>query len=512
MSEFLVAALYRFVALPDYKALRQPLLQCCQKNQVKGTLLLASEGINGTIAGSAEGVRAVVDFLRADDRLHDLEIKQSFTSEPPFVRMKVRLKKEIVTMGVAGIDPNHVVGTYVEPQAWNQLLEDPDVIVIDTRNDYEVAIGSFRGAINPQLKTFREFPAWLRKQFEDRDNPKVAMFCTGGIRCEKSTAFLKQEGIKEVFHLHGGILKYLETVPEEQSLWHGECFVFDQRVSVKHGLQVGRFQLCRACRNPIDAADRRSDAFVEGVSCPTCVDRTSAKQKAGYAERQKQLELKVARQQSMPVLYSFRRCPYAMRARLALSVSQQSCLLREVELKDRPQELLAVSSKGTVPVLVFPNGQVIDESFAIMKWALQKRDPEQWLPTTEQEQRVHALVQQCDTEFKFHLDRYKYANRYKDVDPIEHRAAASAFLSQLNKILISQAYLSGPKLGLADMALAPFVRQFAFTDQHWFRQQDWSRLTAWLDNFLESKRFASVMHKYSPWQKASEPLELHWRA
>lgn len=295
MDDILVAALYKFVALPDFEEMQAPLLEVCKKNEVKGTLLLATEGINGTIAGSPNGIRAVVSYLRSDPRFATLETKQSYAEGPPFHRMKVRLKKEIVTMGVEDIDPNHIVGTYVPPKEWNALIEDPDVILIDTRNDYEVMIGTFKGAQDPHLKTFREFPAWLREQMKERDQPKVAMFCTGGIRCEKSTAFLKQEGVKEVFHLEGGILKYLEEIPEEESLWEGQCFVFDQRVSVGHGLEIGDYELCRACRNPISKSDKERGEFVEGVSCHQCIDVSTPLQKAKYAERQKQMELSLQR-------------------------------------------------------------------------------------------------------------------------------------------------------------------------------------------------------------------------
>ncbi len=295
MADFLVAALYRFVALPDYRDLRAPLLDLCREQGVCGTLLLASEGINGTIAGSESGIQAVIASLRTEERLAELEVKFSHASQAPFHRMKVRLKKEIVTMGVEGIDPNRVVGTYVEPKNWNALLEDEDVWVVDTRNDYEVAIGSFRGAVDPQIQSFREFPEWIRAQKEAQKKAKVAMFCTGGIRCEKSTAFLKGEGVEEVYHLKGGILKYLEQIPQAESLWKGECFVFDERVAVGHGLKEGSYGLCRACRFPISAEDREASEFVEGVSCVHCHDKTTSEQKAGFAERQRQMELAQAR-------------------------------------------------------------------------------------------------------------------------------------------------------------------------------------------------------------------------
>ena len=291
MPPTLVAALYKFVALPDYEVLQQPLLACCKENDVMGTILLASEGINGTIAGSPEGIRNVLDFLKSDERLADLEHKESYAEEPPFYRMKVRLKREIVTMGVPTVDPTEKAGTYVKPEDWNDLISDPNVVLVDARNDYEVAIGTFKGAINPNTKSFRELPGWLREQFAGGEKTKVAMFCTGGIRCEKSTAFLRSEGIEEVYHLRGGILKYLENVPEEDSLWQGECFVFDQRVAVKHGLEQGSYDQCYACRMPISDEGKRSDQYVKGVSCPHCYDEFPEERKHRFAERQKQIEL-----------------------------------------------------------------------------------------------------------------------------------------------------------------------------------------------------------------------------
>lgn len=298
MNDFLVAALYKFVAFPDFAEFQQPLREFCLQHGIAGTLLLASEGINGTIAGSEEGVRAVLDHLRNDERFADLEVKFSHASEPPFQRMKVRRKAEIVTMGVPGVDPLHVVGTYVGPAQWNELLEDPDVVVVDTRNEYEVSIGTFKGARNPQLRSFRQFPDWLRKEFPTGTQPRVAMFCTGGIRCEKSTAFLKQHGVEQVYHLKGGILKYLETVPEEDSLWEGECFVFDERVSVQHGLREGTYDLCRACRRPVNDADKQTPEYVEGVSCPRCAQDSTAEQRAGFEERTRQIRLARARGES----------------------------------------------------------------------------------------------------------------------------------------------------------------------------------------------------------------------
>ena len=236
MSRIVVTALYHFVTLDNYKDLRQPLLNIMLKNNVKGTLLLASEGINGTIAGSRASIDNVLQWIRTDKRLEDVRHKESFDETMPFNRTRVKLKNEIVTMGIEGIDPNRTVGTYVKPEDWNALISDPDVTLIDTRNDYEVAIGTFKNAVNPKTDTFREFPKYVNENFTPEKNKKVAMYCTGGIRCEKSTAYLKEQGYEEVYHLQGGILKYLETVPETESLWEGECFVFDSRVSVNHAL------------------------------------------------------------------------------------------------------------------------------------------------------------------------------------------------------------------------------------------------------------------------------------
>ena len=303
---FLTAALYKFVELPDFAALQAPLLACCEANGVKGTLLLASEGINGTIAGLPEGVHAVLAWLRADPRLAALEHKEAWAEHLPFYRMKVRLKREIVTMGVPEVHPALMAGQYVRPQDWNQLIADPNVVLIDTRNDYEVSIGSFKGAINPATHSFSELPGWVEQQMAeggklaatDGKKPRVAMFCTGGIRCEKSTALMRSKGFDEVYHLEGGILKYLETVPEAQTRWEGECFVFDERVSVGHGLAKGDFSLCRSCRDPLSAEDRQSPLYELGVSCAHCHGRTTEAQKKGYRERQRQVELAEARQQA----------------------------------------------------------------------------------------------------------------------------------------------------------------------------------------------------------------------
>ena len=305
MSRFLTAALYKFVDLPDFAALQAPLHALCLQHEVKGTLLLAAEGINGTIAGRPDDVHAVLAWLRADTRFADLEHKESWADEAPFHRMKVRLKAEIVSMHVEGLNPARMAGTYVKPQDWNALIQDPEIVVIDARNDYEVAIGSFQGAHDPGTRSFSELPAWLEAhtgpgRLLDTSagrKPRVAMFCTGGIRCEKSTALLRSRGFDEVYHLQGGILKYLETVPAGQSLWQGQCFVFDERVSVGHGLEPGDLTLCRSCRRPLGAEDKASPLYQEGVSCAACHDsRDDAKKLAlALAERQRQVTLAKAR-------------------------------------------------------------------------------------------------------------------------------------------------------------------------------------------------------------------------
>lgn len=286
--------MYKFADLPDHEELRLPLLTLCHEQGVMGTLLLANEGLNGTIAGSHEGIDAVVAHIQSDPRMEGMSLKFSYSDEMPFHRIKVRLKKEIVTMGKPIADPTKTVGEYVKPEDWNDLISDPDVILVDTRNDYEVAIGTFEGAEDPKTKSFREFPEWveaLKKRADNQQKPKVAMFCTGGIRCEKASAYMKSEGFDEVYHLEGGILKYLETIPEEESKWHGDCFVFDQRVSVRHGLEQGDFDMCHACRMPISESEKASPAYEKGISCPHCIDLSTGEQKARFAARQKQIEI-----------------------------------------------------------------------------------------------------------------------------------------------------------------------------------------------------------------------------
>lgn len=286
-----VAALYKFTSLPDYTKLQSPLQSMCDLCGVKGTLLLAQEGLNGTISGPDAAIKSVISFLRADPRLSDLDVKYSSAEDTPFYRMKVRLKREIVTMGVEGVDPNKTVGTYVDPAEWNALISDPDTILIDTRNDYEVGIGTFKGAVNPETNTFREFPAWVDANRDRISKPKVAMFCTGGIRCEKASSFMLENGFDDVYHLKGGILKYLETQPEDKSLWEGDCFVFDQRVAVTHGLEESDYDQCFACRRPITDADKAKLEYEKGVSCHHCHDEMTDEQKSAFAERQKQIAL-----------------------------------------------------------------------------------------------------------------------------------------------------------------------------------------------------------------------------
>jgi UPF0176 protein len=286
-----VAAMYRFVRLEDFEDLRAPLHRVLLDNGVKGTLLLAREGINGTIAGTRNGIDAVMGWMRADERLAPIEIKESYSEDNPFYRTKVKLKNEIVTMGVEDIDPCHIVGTYVKAQDWNALIADPEVLVIDTRNHYEYEIGTFERAINPETDAFREFPEFVKENLDPAKHKKVAMFCTGGIRCEKSTAYLKQQGFSEVYHLQGGILKYLEEVPEEQSLWRGECFVFDNRVTVNHRLERGSYDQCHACRMPVTEQEKKSVHFKPGISCPHCHDRHTQDKIERFAERERQMQL-----------------------------------------------------------------------------------------------------------------------------------------------------------------------------------------------------------------------------
>ncbi|MCH6565266.1 MAG: rhodanese-related sulfurtransferase [Proteobacteria bacterium] len=291
MSRIVVAAFYHFVSLDNYADLRQPLLNQMLKNNIKGSLLLAREGINGTVAGTQPSIDRLLAWIRTDPRLQNIRCKFSYDEEMPFYRSRVKLKKEIVTMGIEGIDPNRSVGTHVKPSDWNALISDPEITLVDTRNTYESAIGSFRNATMANTESFRDFPQYVRDKLDPITHRKIAMFCTGGIRCEKSTAYLKQLGFDEVYHLQGGILKYLEEVPESESLWQGECFVFDNRVSVDHALEKGSYDQCHACRLPITETDKQSRKYQQGVSCPACYDRNTDSQRKRFAEREKQVRL-----------------------------------------------------------------------------------------------------------------------------------------------------------------------------------------------------------------------------
>ena len=292
---YLTTAMYHFVSLTHFKTLREPLLEFCILHDIKGTILLADEGMNGTVAGSEKSIHELIDYLKKDSifegHFKNLSHKESWSDKHPFYRMKVKLKKEIVTLGVNGVSPTKVVGKYVKPQDWNAIISDPEVVLIDTRNDYEYAIGSFKNAINPKTNTFREFPEYLKTHFDPKKHKKVAMFCTGGIRCEKASSFMMSEGFDEVYHLEGGILKYLEEVKPDESLWQGECFVFDQRVAIKHGLQKGNYDQCFACRYPLSATDMKSDKYTPGISCPHCFNRHTPRKLKSLSERQKQVIL-----------------------------------------------------------------------------------------------------------------------------------------------------------------------------------------------------------------------------
>ncbi|MDD1414321.1 rhodanese-related sulfurtransferase [Dolichospermum sp. ST_con] len=287
-----VAAMYKFVNLPDCNELQTALLSLCQSQNIKGTILLAQEGINGTIAGSRQQIDAVLAFLRNDSRFADIEHKESYTEIPPFERLKIKLKPEIVTLGLPEVNPNEQVGTYVKPEDWNELISNPEVTVIDTRNDYEVTIGTFKGAENPQTQIFRDFPEYVQKHLDTNKHKKVAMFCTGGIRCEKASSYLLSQGFAEVYHLQGGILKYLEEIPPEESLWEGECFVFDERNTVNHDLEAGYHELCFCCGYPISEADKISPKYEQGISCPHCFDSLTQ-------EKRKRLQQKWQHYQSM---------------------------------------------------------------------------------------------------------------------------------------------------------------------------------------------------------------------
>ena len=292
---YLTTAMYHFVSLPHFKTLREPLLNFCISRDIKGTLLLADEGINGTVAGSEKSILELLNYLKTDpifkSNFKGLVHKESWSDKHPFYRMKVKLKKEIVTLGVPGVSPTKMVGKYVKPQDWNQIISDPEVLLIDTRNDYEYAIGTFKNAINPKTNTFREFPEYVKTHFDPKKHKKIAMFCTGGIRCEKASSYMMSEGFDEVYHLEGGILKYLEEVALEKSLWQGQCFVFDQRVAIKHGLELGDYDQCYACRYPLSKKDIASEKYMPGISCPHCFSTHTQKKIESLTERQKQVIL-----------------------------------------------------------------------------------------------------------------------------------------------------------------------------------------------------------------------------
>jgi len=296
-TDIVVAAMYKFVHLPDFREIREKLLQVCEKQSLKGTLLLAEEGINGTVAGGREGIDNLLSYLKQDPRFADLEHKESFVTEIPFYRMKVRLKKEIVTMGIPDTDPNQLNGAKVDYKEWNELICDPDVLVIDTRNEYEYKIGTFKNAISPNTTTFREFPDFVNRELGDDKHKKVAMFCTGGIRCEKATNYMLKQGYEHVYHLNGGILKYLEEVKQEENLWQGDCFVFDGRVAVDKNLEQGNYEQCFACRMPLSETELQSDEYEKGISCPHCIDDMTDEKYERVSERQRQVELAEKKQQ-----------------------------------------------------------------------------------------------------------------------------------------------------------------------------------------------------------------------
>ncbi len=292
-NEILVAALYKFVEIDDLLSLQSNLYEICKKNNIMGTILIANEGINGTISGKTNEINQTISLFKSDKRFTNIEIKYSSTDKQPFHRMKVRLKKEIVTIGLPEINPNKKVGTYVKPDDWNDLISDPNVVVIDARNKYETKIGSFQNALDPETSSFREFPDWVKKfkSSKENANKKIAMFCTGGIRCEKASSLMKEEGFEDVYHLQGGILKYLETIDRENSLWNGECFVFDQRVCLTDELEVGSYKMCFACRMPITEEEMQNEKYIEGISCIYCYDKTTKEKKERFGSRQKQILL-----------------------------------------------------------------------------------------------------------------------------------------------------------------------------------------------------------------------------
>ncbi|MDG2001553.1 MAG: rhodanese-related sulfurtransferase [Alphaproteobacteria bacterium] len=299
MNNICIISFYKFVTILDLEKLKIQIENICLMFETKGTILIAPEGINGTIEGSKDNIEKFLETLKNDKNFSDIIPKYSYSSKDSFNRMKVRLKKEIVTIGNTEVNPNKYIGKYIEPNDWNELISDPNTILIDTRNEYEVAIGTFKGAINPKTKSFRDLPNWIKNNLENVDNnyknKKIAMFCTGGIRCEKSTSYLVQKGFTNVSHLKGGILKYLENIPKKESLWDGECFVFDQRVSVAEKLKPGSYFMCHGCRMPLKPEDTKLKSYIHGVSCKYCHNKKSAESKKRYADRQKQINLALER-------------------------------------------------------------------------------------------------------------------------------------------------------------------------------------------------------------------------
>lgn len=495
MARVLIAALYHFVTLEDFEALRPVVFARASKAGIQGTLLLAREGLNGTIAGDEPEMRQFLAWLRADPRLAGLVHKESWADEMPFVRLKVRLKKEIVTIGLPEVDPTALVGTYVKPKDWNALISDPDVVLVDTRNDYEVDIGTFKGAIDPRTASFTEFPAWSQVAPELKGRKKVAMFCTGGIRCEKASSYLLSQGVEQVFHLEGGILKYLEEVPASESMWEGDCYVFDRRVSVDHDLQPGTYVSCAGCRRPVSEAQRTSDQFIKGVCCPACHDELTAEQRERFAERQKQLEL--ARQRGerfwgkrppedawrkrrpalpagLPVLYSARREPGAMWVRRLLEVAGLQVELREVVGRDLPEALLEISGSGEVPVLASPDGSVRCGAPAIASWVIAQGGLTAWAAELSEATELLEVLYGAET----------------------WRTNPEPLLGALEERLAGQTHLSGEAPGLVDAAAFPVVLR-VFKSVEGGLEARFPRLASWLDG--ERDGFRTVMKKFRKW-------------
>ncbi len=512
---FAVAALYHFVEFADPSALRGPLLEVCRAAGVRGTLLLASEGINGTISGTPSAIDSVVAHVRRLPSCGHLDVKLSSARSLPFTRLKVRVRAEIVSMGVPGIHGARDAGVRVDAHEWNALVADPNTLVIDTRNHYEVALGSFPGAVDPQTKTFRDFPDWFRTFAASLDrvrSQKIAMFCTGGIRCEKATAFVKSLGFDDVVHLRGGILKYIEDVPPDDNQFGGECFLFDKRVAVGHGLFEGDYETCEPCGIPLSLNERQSPYYARGLHCPRCFGHQTDAQRNRFAERTRQRALAgerpsaarvaggceatdsspsaPARRLALPKLFSFRRCPYAIRARIALALSGIAYEVCEVSLRAKPKALFDVSPKGTVPVLVLADGTVLEESLAIMQWSLAEGGCESRASLSSE---AIALVAENDGPFKWNLDRYKYAHRFQGSNAEVHRAACLGFLERLELQLRRHAHLVGPLPSLADFAIYPFVRQFAAHDTAWFRSVPLPDVHRWIDVHQRSVLFQEVM-------------------